>query len=126
MLEHLKNRAVALFAANRLVTLVTCGPAGLRSGPAEWRTRGLCICLLLPQEGEDLLNIAHAPQVILSGPGWQLQGSASPLAEGELPFAIAAADLEWRRVVRVTPQHLDIHPPERPGESLTIDFDEET
>jgi hypothetical protein len=85
--------------------------------------------VLAPSTSDQLFNIEHHTEVVLTTPLWQLRGAAHALAEEDGRYDIAPRDLIWSahdrgyRVVAVFPLCMHIEPGGHRPYPETIDFE---
>ena len=126
MLDKLCAEALALIAATAQCTLSSMGPAGVQAAVVACLVRDNGIYVLVPSTSDQLFNIEHHTEVVLTTPLWQLRGAAHALAEDD---GIAPRDLAWSandrgyRVVAVCPLRMQIEPGGCRCYPETIDFD---
>ena len=91
MLESLKNRVRHALTAEQSATLSTNGPAGIQAGFFPCQADGLTLYLLIPVSSDVLYNLESAPAVVITTPGWQLEGLGHILPLTQAPKAIELA-----------------------------------
>ena len=95
MLSQLRADALALIDATPDCILSTIGPAGVQASAVTCVVRAGCIYMLVPSTIDQLFNIEHELEVVLTGTSWQLRGAALAIGEatelrGTAPAAIQA------------------------------------
>lgn len=124
MLEHLRERSIAVMAQAESVMLASYGPADLQSDMLPCRAAGQQIYLLVPRTSDHLLNIEHHEGVLLTALSWQMRGRARILAEADVPTALQSERLPetaWSVWVAITPLRLTLFDADKKWFE-TIDF----
>ena len=128
MLKKLRADALALIAATPHCTLSTTGPAGVQASMVACVVRDDCVYLLVPSTIDQLFNLEHEPEMVLTSSLWQLRGAALALGEadglqGTAPYDLSAqASATGYAVVEVFPLRMHIEPDGRRRYRETIDF----
>src|SRR5437899_712998 len=129
MLDKLRAEALALIAATAQCTLSSTGPSGVQAAVVACRVRDEGVYVLVPSTSDQLFNIEHHSEVVLTTPLWQLRGAAHALAEEQRRDDSAPRDLLWSahdqgyRVVAVLPLRMHIEPGGHRRYRETIDFE---
>ena len=128
MLDKLRTEALALIAATPHCTLSTIGPAGVQASVVACVVREDCVYVLVPSTVDQLFNLEHELEVVLTSPLWQLRGAALALSEagglqGTAPYDISAqARAAGYTLVEVFPIRMHLEPAGRRRYRETIDF----
>ena len=128
MLDKLRTEALALVAATPHCTLSTIGPAGVQASVVACVVREDCVYVLVPSTVDQLFNLEHEPEVVLTSPLWQLRGAALALREadglqGTAPYDISAqAQAAGYALVEVFPIRMHLEPDGLRRYRETIDF----
>jgi hypothetical protein len=127
MLEHHRRRVVELLESAKLVTLSTCGRAGIQAQVLTCAGRDLRLYMLVPTPSENLFNLEQEPMVVVTTSEWQARGSAKKCPPEEelpdLPLCELAQTGEFT-IVEMTPTRMNIGRPDGMGFSETIDINE--
>lgn len=125
MLDHLRQHIAATLEHTRSATLSTSGPAGLQAQVVQCAASGIKLYLLLPRTSDQLLNLEHDPDVIVTTAEWQVSGRARVVAQAECAAALllAAPDAPWSQVVEVQPTRISIAQRAGWGAAETIDLE---
>jgi hypothetical protein len=81
MLDKLRAEALALIAATARCTMSTTDPAGVQAAVVACMVRDDAIYMLVPSTSDQLFNIEHHSEVVLTSPLWHLRGTAHAPAE---------------------------------------------
>ena len=81
MLKKLRAEALTLIAATPYCTLSTIGPAGVQASVVACVVREDCVYVLVPSTVDQLFNLEHELEVVLTSPLWQLRGAALALGD---------------------------------------------
>ena len=128
MLNHLRRRVIDLLEPTRVVTLSTCGPAGIQAQVLPVVAKGLRLFILVPATSEHLFNLEQQQIVVATTADWQLRGHARRLASSEIPTDIPIlrdVPASNNVIIEVKPYRFEIGPPNGSGFSETIDLDQE-
>src|SRR5689334_1199757 len=95
MLSQLRAEALAVIDATPDCILSTTGPAGVQACTVTCVVHTGCIYMLVPSTLDQLFNIEHELEVVLTGASWQLRGAALAIGEaaglrGTAPVGIQA------------------------------------
>jgi len=129
MLDKLRAEALALIAATAQCTLSTTGPSGVQAAVVACLAPDEGVYVLVPSTSDQLFNIEHHTEVVLTTALWQLRGAARMLAEEDGWQDSARRDLIWSahdqgyRVVMVFPLRMHIEPGGHRRYRETIDFE---
>ncbi len=126
MLAHLRQRIEHSLQRTPAAVLSTAGPCGLQAGhfPCEYRCERLY--LLVPATLDLLENLVVPLEVLVTAPGWQIQGKASLLAPCSHPAGLsllACSGSRWSAVVEIQPIRIQLQPQAGYPTGETIDFD---
>jgi len=128
MLDHLRQKAIAMVSSVSTVLVSTYGPAGIQAGNFPCEANGLELFVLIPRTSELLFNIENHPEVIVTASEWHLHGVAF-IVPGEraadeqvILHLLKVAEGDWSEVVEIRPTRLQIHPgdPTLPRETIDI------
>jgi hypothetical protein len=128
MLKKLRAEALALIAATPHCTLSSTGPAGVQASVVACLVREDCVYVLVPSTVDDLFNLEHEQEIVLTSPLWQLRGAALALSAGAglqrtAPSDISAqANASGYTLVEVFPLRMHLEPHGRRRYRETIDF----
>lgn len=128
MLDQLRTEALALIAARPNCTLSTYGPAGIQASIVSCIVRATCIYILIPSATDQLFNLEHELELVLTTRRWQLRGAALVLEYRPTPYPATPADLsDWAHrngaaLVEVFPLRIHIEPYGKHRHRETIDF----
>jgi len=128
MLSQLRAEALALIDATPDCILSTIGPAGVQASAVTCVVHDGCIYMLVPSTIDQLFNIEHELEVVLTGTNWQLRGAALAIGEaaglrGTAPAAIQArARAACTVLVEVFPLRMHLKAVGRQQYRETIDF----
>jgi hypothetical protein len=128
MLKNLRADALALIAATPHCTLSTTGPAGLQASMVVCVVREDCVYMLVPSTVDQLFNLEHEQEVVLTCSHWQLRGAALALSKADGLQGTAPYDMITRAItagytlVEVFPLRMHIEPNGRRRYRETIDF----
>ena len=128
MLKKLRAEALALIATTPHCTLSTTGPAGVQASVVACVVREDCVYVLVPSTVDQLFNLEHEPEMVLTSSLWQLRGAALALSEadglrGSAPHDLSAhASTAGYTLVEVFPLRMHIEPDGRRRYRETIDF----
>jgi hypothetical protein len=83
MLETLRLRVIESLSKENAATLSTNGPGGIQAGFFPCEADNLDLYLLIPASSDVLFNLETNSDVVITTPGWQLEGEAKvyPLAQ---------------------------------------------
>jgi hypothetical protein len=128
MLDKLRAEALALIAATTQCTLSTTGPAGVQASVVACRVHDASIYVLVASTSDQLFNIEHHTEVVLTTPLWQLRGAAHALTEEDGRHSarravVWSAHSQGYRVVAVFPLCMHIEPGDHRPHRETIDFE---
>ncbi len=127
MLEHLRRHVIDLLEPTQVVTLSTCGPAGVQAQVLSSAAQDLRLYILVPTTSEHLYNLEQEPTVVATTTDWQLRGYARELPPAEIPATLTllrSPQASECKVVEVRPSRLQVGRPNGGGFSETIDFNE--
>lgn len=128
MLKKLRADALALIATTPHCTLSTTGPAGVQASVVACVVREDCVYVLVPSTVDQLFNLEHEHEMVLTSSLWQLRGAALALSEtdglqGTAPYDIVAqATVAGYTLVEVFPLRMHLEPDGRRRYRETIDF----
>jgi hypothetical protein len=128
MLKKLRAEALALIATTPHCTLSTTGPAGVQASVVTCVVREDCVYVLVPSTVDQLFNLEHEPEMVLTCALWQLRGTALALSkadglQGTAPYDLSAhASTAGYTLVEVFPLRMHIEPDDRRRYRETIDF----
>jgi hypothetical protein len=128
MLNQLRTEALALIAATPGCTLSTIGPAGVQASVVACVVREDCVYVLVPSTIDQLFNLEHELEIVLTSSLWQLRGAALVLSEadgqqGTAPYDLSAqARAAGYTLVEVFPLRMQLEPTGRRRYRDTIDF----
>ena len=128
MLKNLRADALALIAATPHCTLSTTGPAGLQASMVVCMVREDCVYVLVPSTVDQLFNLEHEQEVVLTCSLWQLRGAALALSkaaglQGTAPYDVSAqARAAGYTLVEVFPIRMHLEPDGLRRYRETIDF----
>jgi hypothetical protein len=128
MLNQLRTEALALIDATPECILSTTGPAGVQASAVTCVVHAGCIYMLVPSTIDQLFNIEHELEVVLTGASWQLRGAAVAIGEaaglrGTAPAEIQAqARAACTTLVEVFPLRMHLKAVGRQQYRETIDF----
>lgn len=88
MLELLRNRIKSALSAETAATMSTNGPGGIQAGFFPCQADHLTLYLLVPSSSDVLYNLESQSAVVVTTPGWQLEGQAHMLPLSEAPPTI--------------------------------------
>jgi hypothetical protein len=88
MLELLRNRVKSALSAEIAATLSTNGPGGIQAGFFPCQADNLTLYLLVPASSDVLYNLETEPAVVVTTPGWQMEGQSHVLPLSETPPVI--------------------------------------
>lgn len=128
MLNHLRRRVIDLLEPTRVVTISTCGPAGIQAQVLPVVAKGLRLYILVPTTSEHLFNLEQQPIVVATTAEWQLRGHARRLPSSEIPTDIPIlrdVPASNNVIIEVKPYRFEVGPPNGSGFSETIDLDQE-
>ena len=128
MLDHLRQHVIDLLKPVQVVTLSTCGQAGIQAQVLPCEARGLRLFILVPLTSEHLFNLEQSPAVVITTPEWQLRGEARPLAPAEAPIDLGllrSPQAANSAVVEVRGRQLQVGRANGWGFQETIDIFEE-
>jgi hypothetical protein len=129
MLDKLRDEAMALIAATMQCTLSTAGPAGVQAAVVACLVRDRGVYVLVPSTSDQLFNIEHHTEVVLTTALWQLRGAAQAFVEEHGRHNSAPCDLVWSahdqgyRVIAVFPLRMHIEAGSHRCYRETIDFE---
>jgi hypothetical protein len=129
MLDKLRAEALALIAATPHCTLSTVGPAGVQASIVGCIVHENCIYILVPSTVDQLFNIEHSMEVVLTTSLWQVRGAALALGgenglHGTIPHEISArASAEGYTLVEVFSLRIDLEAAGSRRYRETVDFD---
>lgn len=129
MLDKLRAEALALIAATAQCTMSTMGPAGVQATVVACLVRNDAIYVLVSSTSDQLFNIEHHSEVVLTTPLWHLRGAAHALAEVEGQYGLVPRDLAWSandqgyRIVTIWPLRMHIESGGNRCYPETIDFE---
>ena len=91
MLESLRLRVAHALKAETAATLSTNGPGGIQAGFFPCEADGLTLYLLVPASSDVLFNLETETAVVITTPGWQMEGEAGvrPLVQAPPTFRLA-------------------------------------
>lgn len=89
MLDYLRQRVIDLLGPVQVVTLSTCGRAGIQAQVLPCEAHGLHLYVLVPLTSEHLYNLELDPEAVVTTGEWQLRGTARHLLPGEVPRDLA-------------------------------------
>lgn len=91
MLEPLRQRVREALAAEAGATLSTNGPGGIQAGFFPCAADDLTLYLLVPAASDVLFNLETETAVVVTTPGWQMEGQAEvcPLAKAPPTLQLA-------------------------------------
>lgn len=128
MLEHLKQRVIAILEPTQVVTLSTHGPAGIQAQVLPCIAQGLRLFVFVPTTSDHLYNLEQEPDVVATTSDWQLRGLGRTLLPSEIPAdfplfrVIQAVDYS---VVEINPVRVEIGRPNGSGFLESIDIDDD-
>jgi hypothetical protein len=128
MLSQMRAEALALIEATPECILSTTGPAGVQASAVTCVVHADCIYMLVPSTIDQLFNIEHELEVVLTGASWQLRGAGLAIGEatglrGTVPAAIQArARAACTVLVEVFPLRMHFKLIGRQQYRETIDF----
>ena len=128
MLNQLRTEALAFIDATPDCILSTTGPAGVQASAVTCVVHAGCIYMLVPSTIDQLFNIEHELEVVLTGASWQLRGAALAIGEvtglgGTIPASIQArARATCMVLVEVFPLRMHLKPVGQQQYRETIDF----
>lgn len=128
MLEHLRRHVIDLLEPTQVVTLSTCGPAGVQAQMLPSAAKDLRLYILVPTTSDHLFNLEQDNLVVATTAEWQLRGSARVLSSEELPVDVPllhSSEASDYTVVEVQPKCLQVGRPNGRGFSETLDFNGE-
>jgi hypothetical protein len=96
MLRQLRAEALALIDATPDCILSTIGPAGVQASAVTCAVHAGCIYMLVPSTIDQLFNIEHELEVVLTGTSWQLRGAALAIGEATGPRGTAPDMIQAR------------------------------
>jgi hypothetical protein len=83
MFDKLRARALAAIEAAGHCTLSTAGPARVQASIVTCLVHSGCVYLLVPSTSDQLFNLEHAAEVVLTTAEWSLRGAALLLAASD-------------------------------------------
>ncbi len=128
MLKKLRADALALIATTPHCTLSTTGPAGVQASVVGCVVREDCVYVLVPSTIDQLFNLEHEPEMVLTSLLWQLRGAALALSaadglQGTAPYDLSTqASAAGYTLVEVFPLRMHLEPDGRRRYRETIDF----
>lgn len=123
MLSHLRQRVAETLSAARTATLSTHGAAGIQANVFPCESVDLGLYLLVPRTSDQLFNLEHSPEVVVTTETWQVRGMARIAPERPAGLALLQQpDAAWCEVVMVRPTRLQIEWPGGSGHAETIDI----
>jgi hypothetical protein len=131
MLDHLRTAALTIIATPPECTLSSAGPAGIQAALVRCLVVDDGLYVLVPSGADTVVNVEHAPEVVLTTPRWQVHGTSVILGEvaqptSPLPAALRARpDAAGHVVLRVVPVRMHIFAAPSQG-AQTIDFDQDS
>lgn len=126
MLDHLRHRVIEALASTHFATLSTYGAAELQATLLPCESIGLRLYILLPATSDHLLNLESSPEVVVTAADWQLRGTAAIMDAPNYPVGLgllSRPEVQWSRVVEVTPCRMHLRRQDGWGYSETIDID---
>jgi hypothetical protein len=131
MLDHLRTAALTILATTPECTLSTAGPAGIQAALVRCLVADDDLYVLVPSGADTVVNVEHAPDVVLTTPRWQVHGTCMILGDvaqptSPLPAALRTCpDAAGHVVMRVAPVRMHIVASQSQG-AQTIDFDQDS
>src|SRR5690349_7239336 len=128
MLNQLRTEALAFIDATPDCILSTTGPAGVQASAVTCVVHAGCIYMLVPSTIDQLFNLEHELEVVLTGTSWQLRGAALAIGEaaglhGTAPDTIQArARAACTVLVEVFPLRMHLKAGGHQQYRETIDF----
>jgi hypothetical protein len=131
MLDHLRTAALTIIATPPECTLSTAGPAGIQAALVQCLVVDAGVYVLVPSGADTVVNVEHAPDVVLTTPRWQVHGTSVILGEVAQPTSPLPAALRTHPnaaghvVLHVIPFRMHIFASVSQG-AQTIDFDQDS
>lgn len=88
MLEPLRLRVIGALKNESSATLSTSGPGGIQAGFFPCEADGLTLYLLVPASSDVLFNLESETAVVITTPGWQMEGKAEIRSLLQAPAAL--------------------------------------
>jgi len=88
MLEPLRLRVIGALKNESSATLSTKGPGGIQAGFFPCEADGLTLYLLVPASSDVLFNLESETAVVITTPGWQMEGKAEIRSLLQAPSAL--------------------------------------
>ena len=93
MLEPLRLRVSDALGDKTTATLSTNGPAGIQAGFFPCEADGLTLYLLVPAVSDVLFNLESERAVVITTPGWQMEGEGEIVPLSQAPARLRLAGL---------------------------------
>jgi hypothetical protein len=135
MLDHLHKKAAQTLGSVDSVMLSSFGPPGIQISRVTSTSDDLTLFVFIPRSSDQLLNLEHRQDVVVSVDDWELQGTARLLTREEIPLAIRlsgnginddnsvfVSNQTWGRTVEIRPTRLTFHSSSGQCNIETIDF----
>ncbi len=124
MLEPLRLRVSDALRREPAATLSTSGPGGIQAGFFPCEADGLTLYLLVPAASDVLFNLESEKGVVITTPGWQMEGKGEVVPLSQAPAGLRLATLPQAAgcvLVAVQCQRMHVNWSEGWGYRETID-----
>jgi hypothetical protein len=119
MLHHLRDKVLTALKGIKNVYVAGCGPGGPQVELCPFHAIELDFFILIPNYSEMIMIIEKHPQVILTTPNWQIQGTAQIIEQSIIPEGLyAIPEFQWSESAQIIPKRMHFLYPHRE----TIDF----